>query len=526
MNILLVYPETPLSFWSMKYAIEFVGKRSVEPPLGLITVAAMLPESWHCRLVDTNVTKLTDSDIAWSDLVFLSGMDIHRDSFVAIASRCKRLGATVVGGGPFCSMHSDEIENVDHFVLNEAEITLPEFLRDLEHGTPRRLYSTDGRIDRYPDLRLTPPPRWDLLDLSAYATIDVQYSRGCPFDCEFCSVTAMLGHRPRCKETGRFIAELESLYLAGWRGPVFIVDDNFIGNRKRLKEDFLPALTSWLSLRGSPFSFITEVSINLVDDVELVDAMVAAAFRMLFIGIETPDEASLRECGKAQNEGRDLIESVKYLQRKGFEVTAGFIVGFDHDTETVFDRQIDFIQRSGIITAMVGLLTAETGTKLYDRLEREGRIDHVTTGNNTDGVLNFEPRLDRTLLLDGYRRIVKTIYSPREFYFRVRTWLSEYRAPDSGPKSRDRSNVAALVKAVWKIGIVSSGRIWFWRLMGLTMVKYPSLYAETVRMAIYGYHYRKVAEGLPSTAEVTARSVAAKRLHERRTGPELLEAGA
>jgi radical SAM superfamily enzyme YgiQ (UPF0313 family) len=478
----------------MKYAVQFIGKRSAEPPLGLITVAAMLPEDWSRRLVDTNVTDLTDDDVRWADLIFLSGMDLHRSSFQQIAARCKRLGATIVGGGPFCTLHHEEIEHVDHFVLNEAEITLPEFLTDFKAGRPGRVYTTD----RYPELGSTPVPQWELLDMQAYATVDVQYSRGCPFDCEFCSITAMLGHKPRCKETTRFIAELESLYRHGWRGTVFVVDDNFIGNRRKLKEDLLPALTRWSAERKYPFSFTTEVSINLVDDEALADAMVAAGFRMLFVGIETPDVASLRECGKTQNSGRDLIGAVKSLQRKGFDVSAGFIVGFDSDTPSVFDRQIAFIQESGITTAMVGLLTAETGTRLYDRLEQEGRIKEVTSGNNTDGTLNFIPRLDPRTLLEGYRRIVHTIYSPKAYFYRVRTFLSEYRVPKIGSKSPDRRDIRALLKAFWRIGIVGSGRFHFWQLIFHVLRNYPAAFAEAIRMAIYGFHFRKVAQTLPA----------------------------
>ena len=484
----------------MKHAVEFIGKRSCEPPLGLITVAAMLPENWNRRLVDTNVTELTDDDVRWADLVFLSGMDLHRSSFERIASRCKLLGATVVGGGPFCTIHCEEIEHVDHFVLNEAEITLPEFLSDYKAGHPKRVYITD----QFPELGSTPTPQWELLDLHAYATIDIQYSRGCPFDCEFCSITAMLGHKPRCKETSRFIAELESLYRYGWRGSVFVVDDNFIGNRRKLKEDLLPALTRWSAEREYPFSFITEVSINLADDEELADAMVDAGFRMVFVGIETPDETSLRECGKIQNSGRDLIGAVKLLQRKGFDVSAGFIVGFDSDTITVFDRQIAFIQESGITTAMVGLLTAETGTRLYERLEQEGRINEVTSGNNTDGMLNFIPRLNPRTLLDGYRRIVRTIYSPKEYFRRVRTFLSEYHVAKTGPKSRDRRDIRALLKTFWRIGIVGSGRVHFWRLILYVIGKCPAAFAEAMRMAIYGFHFRKVVEALPVDSTATA----------------------
>ena len=508
MNVLLIYPTTPITFWSLKHAVEFIGKRAAEPPLGLLTVAAMLPESWNRKLVDTNVTKLTDDAIRWADLVFLSGMDLHRASFEEIAKRCKCLGATIVGGGPFCTMHHEEVDCVDYFVLDEAEITLPEFLDDFQAGNARRVYTSGRGANRYPDLLGTPIPQWEILDLSAYATIDVQYSRGCPFNCEFCSITAMFGHKPRCKETAQLIAELESLYNCGWRGPVFVVDDNFIGNRRKLKEDLLPALQRWSADKRYPFSFSTEVSVNLADDDELANAMIAAGFRMVFVGIETPDEGSLRECGKVQNSGRDLVESVKSLQRKGFEVSAGFIVGFDNDTSTVFDRQIAFIQESGIVTAMVGLLMAESGTLLYDRLEREGRIEKVNSGDNTDGEFNFIPRLDPDLLRRGYRRIVRTIYSPKEYFQRARTFLSEYRIQKIGPKSRNSRNIAALLRAIWHIGIVARGRGYFWRLMIHVIGRYPSAFAEAVRIAIYGFHFRKVAEQLTVMAEAVLSSPA------------------
>ena len=491
-KVLLVYPETPLTFWSMKHAVEFIGKKSCEPPLGLITVAAMLPDEWSRRLVDTNVTDLSDDDIHWADLVFLSGMDLHRSSFVRIAERCKRLGAAVVGGGPYCTMHYEEIEYVDYFVLNEAEVTLPEFLMDYKAGHPKNVYTSD----QYPELGLTPTPQWGLLDLQAYATMDIQYSRGCPFDCEFCSITAMLGHKPRCKDPSQFIDELESLYQHDWRGSVFVVDDNFIGNRRKLKEDLLPALTRWSRKRKYPFSFITEVSINLADDEALADAIFAAGFRMLFVGIETPVEASLSECGKKQNSGRDLIGAIKFLQRKGFDVSAGFIVGFDSDTDSVFDRQIAFIQESGITTAMVGLLTAENGTRLFQRLEQEGRITDVTSGNNTDGTLNFIPRLNARTLLEGYRRILRTIYSPKEYFRRVRTFLSEYKVAKIGPKNRNRRDMRVLLKAIWRIGIVGPGRVHFWRLIVYVISRCPAAFPEAIRMAINGFHFRKVMEEL------------------------------
>ncbi|MDF1566529.1 MAG: B12-binding domain-containing radical SAM protein [Spirochaetaceae bacterium] len=496
MNILLVYPKTPVTFWSMTYALDFVGKRSAEPPLGLITVAAMLPKEWNRQLIDTNVTVLEDDDILWADYVFLSGMDLHRKSFEEIALRCRRLGVSVVGGGPYCTLHYKTIENVNHFVLNEAEVTLPEFLEDVVNGHPRRVYTSTNALDRFPDLAMTPIPEWKLLDLSAYASIDVQYSRGCPFDCEFCSITMMFGHKPRCKKTSQFIEELDTLYDCGWRGPVFIVDDNFIGNRRMLKNDLLPALTRWQSKHGIPFSFTTEVSINLVDDEVLVDAIVQAGFHTVFVGIETPEESNLQECGKKQNLDRDLISAVKSLQRKGLEVSAGFIVGFDNDTPQMFKRQIDFIQESGIVVAMVGLLTAETGTKLYDRLEREGRIEHDTSGNNTDGELNFKPRLDPDVLRRGYQRIVGTIYSPKEYFNRIRTFLAEYRIPKSVPKNPDRKNLGALLRVFWRIGIVGYSRRYFWKLLMFVLRRHPRAIVDVLRMSVYGFHFRKVVEQL------------------------------
>ena len=492
MNVLLIYPKTPLTFWSFKNAIEFIGKRASEPPLGLITVAALLPAAWERKLVDTNVTSLTDQDIEWADLVFLSGMDLHRDSFLRIADRCKSLGATIVGGGPFCTMHHPEIESVDHFVLNEAEITLPQFLKDFAAGSPRKIYASDD----FPEVSSSPTPEWNLLDLNAYATMDVQYSRGCPFNCDFCSVTMLYGHKPRCKTTSQFLNELEALYQEGWRGNVFVVDDNLIGNKRKLKEDLLPALTKWSADRAFPFLFNAEVSVNLADDPELIDDLVNAGFRMVFVGIETPDNDSLVECGKVQNQGRDLVEAVKILQRRGLNVYAGFIIGFDNDRDDIFDRMIGFIQKSGIITAMVGLLTAQTGTRLFDRLRKENRIVHTTTGNNTDGVLNFVPNLDRTTLLAGYRRVVQTIYSPKEFYHRVKTFFSEYQMPKISDSVHEKSSIRAFFRAVWRIGVKEKGRKYFWMLLVHILRTRPSAFAEAVRMTIYGYHFRKVSAEL------------------------------
>ena len=492
MNVLLVYPETPATFWSFKNAMRFIGKRNSEPPLGLITIAAMLPDTWDRRLIDTNVHQLKDQDIEWADMVFVSGMDLHRDSFEQIVARCKSFGKKIVAGGPLCSMHHAELDGVDHFVLNEAEITLPEFLADLENGIAERVYTTS----EFSDIADAPVPQWHLLDLESYAVMDIQYSRGCPFNCDFCAVTALFGHKPRCKGTEQLLAELEGLYEAGWRGKIFVVDDNFIGNKRKLKEELLPALTKWSADHDNPFLFSSEVSINLADDEELIDAMVKARFEMVFMGIETPDQDSLNECGKVQNQGRDMVESVKLLQRKGLRVTAGFIVGFDSDRPDIFDRQIGFIQKSGIVTAMVGLLNAQKGTRLFDRLSAENRIVHIPTGNNMDGVLNFIPKLNKTELISGYQRLVKTIYSQREFFERVKMYLSEYQQPDRDTTTSLPRDALSLLKAVWHIGIVEKGSRFFWKLLVHVLYRYPRAFSEAVRMSIYGYHFRKVVAGI------------------------------
>ena len=403
MKILLVYPEFPDTFWSFKHALKFVQKKAGAPPLGLLTVAAMLPAEWEKRLVDLNVTNLTDEDLAWADYVFISAMIVQRESARAVIKRCKTAGVKVVAGGPLFTMEHEQFPDVDHFVLNEAEETLAPFLRDLEQGQARRVYTST----EFPDIHQTPVPLWQLANLKHYDTISIQFSRGCPFNCDFCNVTALLGHRPRTKTAAQIIAELDSLYALGWRKSIFFVDDNFIGNKKQIKSEVLPALIEWRKGKtGMPFS--TEASINLADDPELLRLMVQAGFDTVFVGIETPNEDSLAECSKNQNKGRDLVESVKQLQRAGLQVQGGFIVGFDNDSPSIFQQQIDFIQKSGIVTAMVGLLQAPLGTRLYERMQKEGRLVNEFSGDNVDGSTNIIPRMGLEPLREGYRKILKS----------------------------------------------------------------------------------------------------------------------
>ncbi len=486
MKTLLIYPEFPDTFWSFKHALKFIRRRASLPPLGLLTVAALLPPEWEVRLVDMNVGPLTDRDLAWADLVCIGAMIAQRGPTEAVIARCRAAGRTIVAGGPlFTSAHA-EFPDVDHFVLNEAELTLPEFLRDFARGAARRVYASA----EFADIRSSPVPRWELADLQRYASLSLQFSRGCPFDCEFCDVTAKFGHRPRTKSAAQVIAELERIAAGGWRGQVFFVDDNLIGNKRGLKTELLPALARWQRERGRRFPFYSEASINLADDEELMRLMVDAGFDSVFIGIETPDAAALLECNKRQNQGRNLIADVKRIQRAGLQVQGGFIVGFDHDAPGIFARQVEFIQRSGIVTAMVGLLNALPDTKLHARLQREGRLVGSSSGDNVDGTMNFHPRMPVAQLVEGYRAILRGIYAPRPYYARIRTFLREYRRPKISAPLSWRHGVALAWSSV-RLGVVGRERVHYWRLLAWTLFHRPALLQLAVTFAIYGHHFRK-----------------------------------
>ena len=490
MKILLVYPETPSTFWSFRNAIKFISKKSSEPPLGLLTIAAMLPDSWELKLIDMNVSPLKDEDIRWADYVFLTGMNIHKTSFKQVVKRCNELGVPVVAGGPMVTTDHREFLGVDHFILNEAEITLPLFLQDLQQGKPKHIYASN----EFPDLSLTPSPRWDLLNQNQYANMSVQYSRGCPYDCEFCSITMLNGHRPRTKSANQFLAELDALYKDGWRGNVFIVDDNFIGNKIKLKKELLPALIDWCRKLNYPFRFGTEASINLADDEELMRLMAEAGFEHTFIGIETPNSDSLEECGKKQNLKSNMLTAVKKLHKWGLRVSGGFILGFDNDPDDIFEQQISFIRQSGIVTAMVGLLNAPAGTRLFRRLKEEKRMLDNFGGDNMDGTINFIPKMNYQNLIAGYKKVLDTIYSPREFYERVKTFLKEYHSPVKFPSRIKIQDIKALFKSFWILGVMEKGRRYYWKLILLSLLRYPRKFPLAVTMAIYGFHFRKVVE--------------------------------
>ena len=488
MKALLLYPSFPDTFWSFRHSLKFIHKKSAFPPLGLLTVGAMLPEEWSKHVVDLNVTKLTDKDLAWADYAFISAMVVQRKSAYQVIARCKEAGVKVVAGGPLFTAEHESFDDVDHFILNEAELTLPPFLDDWQKGCAKRIYTTS----EFADIQQTPIPKWDLINLKRYATMSIQFSRGCPFNCDFCNVTTLFGHRPRIKTSDQIIAELDSLHDGGWRGQVFFVDDNFIGNKKYLMKQLLPALIDWQTAKKK-FLFNTEASINLADNEDLMHTMVEAGFDTVFVGIETPDEGSLAECNKRQNKGRNLIESVKRIQRTGLQVQGGFIVGFDSDGPSIFQRQIDFIQKSGIVTAMVGLLQAPPGTKLYERLKKEGRLQGRVSGDNVDGTTNIIPKMDMRQLLKGYQNILNSIYRPRPYYRRIKTFLREYKAPKISIPV-DFQRFLAFFRTSIRIGIFGKERIQYWNLMAWTLFRCPKLLPLAVTLAIHGHHFRKVCK--------------------------------
>lgn len=490
MNVLLVYPKFPDTYWGFRHALPFVGKKSVFPPLGLLTVSALLPNHWRRRLVDMNVQPLTMTDLAWADLVFVSAMLVQHPSLEDVIARCKSMGKKVAVGGPGVTTGAAFLAEADHVFWGEAEMLLPEFVRDLRNGQLRRVYRSEER----PDLSESPLPHFHLADLRRYSTMAIQFSRGCPFTCEFCDIIEIFGRVPRTKSNDQVLAELDALVWVGWHGPVFIVDDNFIGNKPRVRK-LLPALADWSERNGHPFYFFTEASVNLADDEPLLRDMKRAGFQRIFMGIETPVEECLIETKKGQNTGRDLLEAVKTIQGHGIEVMAGFIVGFDNDPDDIFDRMIDFIRKSAIPFAMVGLLMALPETQLWKRLSREGRLLEETTGNNTDGSLNFVPRMDVHRLVEGYRKILTTIYHPAEYNQRVLDCLKRVdRQVFIAEKERFVNAVKILFRVFLRLGLLDPARGDFWRFLRTILTDHPEQFFQAMTLTVMGYHFRKHTE--------------------------------
>jgi radical SAM superfamily enzyme YgiQ (UPF0313 family) len=490
MKILLVSPKTPDTFWSFRHALPFVSKRAAFPPLGLLTVAAMLPRSWSLELVDLNRSRVRDKQIREADYVLISAMIVHQDSVREVAARCAELGKPVIGGGPLFTTGHEDFPEIDHFVLGEAEELMDELVADMEAGCVKPVYEAQG----FPDVTRSPVPRWDLVDVNAYASMSVQFSRGCPFNCEFCDIIVMNGRVPRTKTPAQVVRELDVLHRRGWKGNLFLVDDNFIGNKRRVK-DLLREVIAWRREARPQMDFTTEASVNLADDSVLLELMAEAGFKHVFLGIETPEPAGLEECQKFQNTRRDLVDSVRAIQKAGMEVLGGFIVGFDADTPDIFQRQFEFIQRAGVVTAMVGLLTALPKTQLYQRLRQEGRLLHASTGNNTEAFCNFIPKLDREFLVDGYRRLMKALYEPKTYYQRARAFLANYQA--RGPRTHmGWTEAKAFLRSLWVLGVRQRGRRQYWRFLGHALVYHPRAFSSAIALSIYGHHFRMIARDL------------------------------
>jgi radical SAM superfamily enzyme YgiQ (UPF0313 family) len=461
MRVLLVHPEFPITYWGFQYSLPLVDKRATLPPLGLITLAALLPERWTLRLVDMNVRALRDEDLLWADAVLVGGMLVQVPSMHEVIARARRLGRRTIVGGPACTTSPSLFEAADHVFLGEAEGRTGAVVRAVERpeGAPHVLESIP--VER-PELTSLPVPRYDLLDLGAYRSMSVQYSRGCPFGCEFCDIVEIFGRTPRVKPAGRVLAELERLFALGYRGPLFFVDDNFIGNKRAVRA-LLPEVARWQSARGWPFSLYTEASVNLASDDALLRAMVEAGFDSVFLGIETPSHEALRAARKRQNVGVDLTAAIDTITRAGIEVMGGFIVGFDADDAASFDLQHAFIDASPIPLAMVGLLTALPGTALWRRLEREGRL-RETSGGDQFGRPNFVPAMGEGALLAGYAGLLERLYSAEGHFRRVERLVDRIGRTARGRRI-GREDLSIAARAVVRLGVLGARRGHFWRVV-------------------------------------------------------------
>ncbi len=494
MKILLLYPRYPDTLWSFRHAVKITAKKAVFPPLGLLTIGSMLPQKWDKKLIDMNVSNLTDNDVLWADYVFISAMVVQRESVEDVIQKCKRLGTKMVAGGPLFANEPEEFEMIDHLVLDEAEITLPFFIEDLIEGSAKHIYTSQER----PDITKTPLPMWSLIDMNKYNAMSLQYSRGCPFDCDFCNIAVLNGHKVRTKSSDQIIRELDALYDRGWRSGVFVVDDNFIGKGKKLEEEMLLAMIEWQQNRGYPFSLSTQVSINLADDEKLIRLLVTAGFDRVFIGIESPNEESLAECNKRQNRNRDIVTSVKKLHNHGLQVQGGFILGFDSDPVSIFKSQIKLVQQSGIVMAMVGLLNAPRGTRLYQRMADEKRLtEEKPSGDNADCSMNFVPKMGYDTLVCGYKEVMNTLYSPKQYYSRINVFLTEYRSQRKKSRSQIKLwHLWALIRSFWFMGIIDPSRIHYWNFILFTLMRRPRSFWISVTLAVCGFHLRTVARQL------------------------------
>ncbi|MCH7964342.1 MAG: B12-binding domain-containing radical SAM protein [Bacteroidetes bacterium] len=462
MNILLIYPKMPDTFYAMKHFIHVIGKRAAYPPLGLLTIASLLPEEWSKKIVDLNVNDLNTKELEWADYVFLSAMNVQEESVREIVEKCKQVGVKIVAGGTLFTQEHERFPDIDHFVLNEAEITLPLFLEDLKQGAPNPVYQTT----EFADVTESPLPFFELVNMDDYIYAIIQYSRGCPYMCDFCDVTALFGRRPRTKNSNQIIRELEAIDRNSNVQLVLFADDNLIGNKKILKDELLPSLIEWRKKKKPGFYFATQLTINLVDDEALMNLLIEAGFRHIFIGIETPDEEGLLASMKNQNLKRDQLEDIRKLHAAGFIISAGFIVGFDTDTQSIFQRQIDFIQDSGIPLPIVNILKAPPGTELFARMMREGRLSKQIAF--LEGDTNIVPIMDEKSLYDGFIEVITNIYDPEKSYQRIINFFNTYQFPKTNVKISPKygfKDIRMVFRILYVLGIKDKYRKIFWKLI-------------------------------------------------------------
>jgi radical SAM superfamily enzyme YgiQ (UPF0313 family) len=479
MRILLIHAEFPCSYWGFQHALPLTGRRAVMPPLGLCTVAALLPAEWELRLVDLNIEPLDDATLAWAEAVLIGGMLVQAPSMQQLIGRVRAAGRRCVVGGPAATTAPELFAEADVVFQGEVEGRSDALVEAIRGDGPARVAT--GPL---PPLGATTPPRYDLVRRDLYTTMALQTSRGCPYACEFCDVVEIFGRTPRVKPAEAVVGELDRLYRLGWRGNVFVVDDNFIGNLKAARA-LLPAIAAWQERHGHPFELYTEASVNLAREEALLAAMVRAGFTAVFVGIETPSTSALREVGKTQNLRVDLGEAVERITRAGLEVMGGFIVGFDSDDATTFAAQRDFLADAPIPLAMVGLLTALPGTALWRRLERTGRLRRRSGGDQFDRP-NFEPAMDEAALLEGYADLLATLYAPDAYGRRCRA-----AATRLGPRAKRRLRPDALriaARAVWQLGVRGPRRALFWRLVGPALLRSPAAIEAAITHAAQGEH--------------------------------------
>ncbi len=524
-NILFVYPKTPeTTYWSYEYAMPFIDKKATISPLGPITVAAMLPKEYSVKLIDMNIEDLKDEDIKKADAVFTSTMVVQKDSLEEVVNQVRRFEKPIVAGGPFPTQFYDKIEGIDHFVLGEAESgALDAFIRDFENGNAKKAYarfafrkkgdekeaderefealkkffgenSDIQKVSSRPDISNNPVPRFDLLKMDEYVSIAIQYSRGCPHSCDFCSESTLYGHKMRLKGSKKIISELKKIYDLGFRGSIFVVDDDFIGNKKQVKEDLVD-IKKFQEDRRYPFPLYTEATILLAKDKELMRRMRDAGFNMVFVGIETPDKEVLKDMGKSQNVKSDLLEDVKAIQRYGMEVSGGFIVGNDNDPPDICDKVFEFCQEAGIPTAMVGLLTAFKGSPLLDRLKAEGRLRKDSEGDNTHSFeLNFKPveGKNEAKIIGDYKTLLNKLYdrTGKNYYARCSTLLNNLGYNPKGARDVNANELRALFRSARRSMFNPN----YSKFMAHALVRHTSVFPEAVRMAIMGYHLRKITK--------------------------------